>query len=329
MLVRCQACCRPLHAHLPLASHALALNSRMASTDEPRLCFPVSFHQRRHAAANRSYMACRPCRRAKHKCDGTAPAAVRMASASGLGQEPAATQYPCSRCASRSLSCLWAPKAKLGRPRKESMARTTSTTSVGLARTTASCTLRSAGPFDVFATPEGLSGTECITWDALEKRSPLKRREEALLAAQALPFASRQPRGRSANRQISEELNAGIRSAGFSEPVQGMSPTFSMGPRGSWDIRDASAAAAQAAHFDEAFLAASMSLHTGAVCHCSVLEGTAQRDAYSHNDCGLSPFIRMPQQGTCHSREEENVLFRSTVPTATPPMADQDCWVSQ
>ncbi|PWN24317.1 hypothetical protein BDZ90DRAFT_126357 [Jaminaea rosea] len=265
----------------------------MASADGPRLCFPESSHQRRHAAANRSYMACMPCRRAKHKCDGTAPAAVRMAPASGLGQEPAASHHPCSRCASRSLSCLWAPKARLGRPRKELMVSTTGTTSAGLARTTASCTLRSAGPLDVSAIPEGLFGTECVTRDASRKRSPPRSKGEALLAAQALPFVSRQPRGRSANGQISEELNAGICSAGFLGPLQGMSPTFSMGLRGSWDIRDASAAAAQAAHFDEAFLAASMSFHTGAICDCSVWEGTAQRDACSYDDRDLPPFIGM------------------------------------
>ncbi|PWN29117.1 hypothetical protein BDZ90DRAFT_139392 [Jaminaea rosea] len=88
--------------------------------------------RRKHAAAHRTHMACVPCRDAKHKCDGVAPPVVLYAPPGGASREAVVSEQPCSRCAAQSLPCVWQPKAKLGRPRKESSASmpgSTSTTS--------------------------------------------------------------------------------------------------------------------------------------------------------------------------------------------------------
>ncbi|CAO1631355.1 unnamed protein product [Parajaminaea phylloscopi] len=97
-----------------------------------------SVGRRKEAAANRASMACLPCREAKHKCHGHPPAILLGTNNPGAATATPNTEagtagheaeIPCARCASHSLRCIWLPKAKLGRPRKDTTSSSTATPS--------------------------------------------------------------------------------------------------------------------------------------------------------------------------------------------------------
>lgn len=74
--------------------------------------------RRKHAAANRAQLACLPCRQAKHKCDGQAPATLshRHHCQFSADQETGVeADIPCPRCAARRITCVWLPRRKTGR----------------------------------------------------------------------------------------------------------------------------------------------------------------------------------------------------------------------
>ncbi|CAO1637883.1 unnamed protein product [Sympodiomycopsis kandeliae] len=80
---------------------------------------------RKIAAMHRATMACVHCRDAKHKCDGMPPKALLtpFSVITTIQQrdecQPVSAQKECSRCISHGLSCIWLPRAKLGRPLKK------------------------------------------------------------------------------------------------------------------------------------------------------------------------------------------------------------------
>lgn len=94
-----------------------------SSTDMPLspTSTKAAMDRRKHAAANRAPMACLPCREAKHKCEGQPPAklAHHHRRQSITQENGALADISCPRCASHKIPCIWLPKAKLGRPRKD------------------------------------------------------------------------------------------------------------------------------------------------------------------------------------------------------------------
>ncbi|PWN21756.1 hypothetical protein BCV69DRAFT_153883 [Microstroma glucosiphilum] len=107
----------------------------LASESTARGGGPIEGSSRKVAAMNRASMACVACREAKHRCDGQSPAALLGAPITAPprqlmldGSAPPPTLYPadqqCTRCNLNDIDCLWAPKAKLGRPAKKTIGAT-------------------------------------------------------------------------------------------------------------------------------------------------------------------------------------------------------------